>query len=62
MDFYKKQCLPVVTWNKKHLLKQIATIKYTLEKMSLAVATFEDLRVVTFETESKKCLLCMTLL
>ena len=30
IKFYKKQCLPVITWNKKHLLKQVVAITYTL--------------------------------
>ena len=39
---FVKKCL-VITWNKKHLLKQLATITYTLEKRFFAVATFEGL-------------------
>ena len=35
-----KNCLPVVTWNKKHLSKQIAPITYTHEKNLFAVANF----------------------
>ena len=31
-NLYKKQCLPVIKWNKSHLLKQVARIPYTLEK------------------------------
>ena len=41
-----EQCLPVVTWNKKHSWKQIATITYTLEKKLFGIATFEGLIVV----------------
>ena len=37
-NFYKKHCLPVMTWNKKHLSKQVIPIKYTLEKSLFAVA------------------------
>ena len=40
---YEKQCLPLITWNKKHLSKQIVTIAYTLKKKFSAVATFEGL-------------------
>ena len=49
INFYKKQCLPVITWNKKHLLKQALTITYTLKrKKFFAVPTFECLEVVSF--------------
>ena len=34
-------CLPVDTWNKKKLSKQVVPITYTLEKMFFAVADFE---------------------
>ena len=37
-NFYKKHCLPVMTWNKKHLSKQVIPIKYTVEKSLFAVA------------------------
>ena len=33
----------VITWNKKHSLKQVAFITYTLEKKFSAVAAFEGL-------------------
>ena len=35
---YKKYCLPVVTWNKNNLSKQVVTIAYPLEKRFFAVA------------------------
>ena len=38
MNFYKKHCLTVATWNKHILLKQIISITYTLEKRFFAVA------------------------
>ena len=38
IDFYQKDCLPVVTWNKNNLSKQIVPITYTLEKRFFAVA------------------------
>ena len=47
-NFYKKQCLPVITWNKKHSLKKVISITYTPEKMFFAAATFEGLRVLFF--------------
>ena len=30
INFHKKQCLPVITWNEKHSSKQVVPIKYTL--------------------------------
>ena len=41
INFYKKQCLPHIKSNKKHLSKQAVTITYTLEKKFPTVATFE---------------------
>ena len=38
MNFYKKHCLPVVTWNKNNLSKQVVPITYTLEKRFFEVA------------------------
>ena len=46
------QCLPVSTWNKKYLWKQIVIITYTLEKKLFAVATFEGLLVVSFKSKT----------
>ena len=40
INFYKKQNLLVITWNKKYLSKQVMSITYTLEKTLLAAATF----------------------
>ena len=37
ISFYKKHCLPVVTWNKNNLSKQIVPIKHTLKKRFFAV-------------------------
>ena len=37
---YKKRCLLVITKNKKHSLKQVVPITYTLEKIIFAPATF----------------------
>ena len=38
-NFYEKHCLPVVTWNKNNLSKQVVPIKiYTLEKRFFTVA------------------------
>ena len=41
INFYKKLYLPVITWKKKYLWKQVAPIKYALDKMLFAVTTFE---------------------
>ena len=43
----KKQCLPVITWNKNHLSNQV--VAHTVK--CFAVATFEGLGVTTFQTE-----------
>ena len=43
--------ISVIKWNKKHLSKQVVKINYTLDKMNFAVATFEGLGVVSFQTE-----------
>ena len=40
--YYKKQCLPVITWNKKQLLKQVIPITFTLGKKFFAAAAFES--------------------
>ena len=42
INFCKKLCLPVITWNKKHLSKEIVPITNTLDKTFFIVATFED--------------------
>ena len=43
INFYKNQCLPVITWKKKHSSKQAVLITYTLEKKVFAASTFEAL-------------------
>ena len=37
-NYYKRQCLPVITWDEKHLSKQVVVIKYPLESKLFAVA------------------------
>ena len=32
INFYKKLCLPVITWNGDHLSKQVVPITYRLKK------------------------------
>ena len=40
INFYKKHCLLVVTWNKNNLSKQVVPITYTMEKRFFTVAIF----------------------
>ena len=47
----KKQYLPVIRWNEKHLLKQVITITYILEKIFFVFATFQGLGIVSLQTE-----------
>ena len=42
-----------ITLNKKHLLKQVVTITYIIEKKFFTVATFEGLGIVSFQTVKK---------
>ena len=51
INFYKIQCLPVTTWNTKHLSKQVVKITYTMEKTFSAVDTFKGLGAISFQTE-----------
>ena len=41
--FVYKQCLPVILWNKKHSLKEVVSLIYTLGKDFFAAATFKGL-------------------
>ena len=43
INFYKKECFPVITWNEKHSSKQVSSITYALDKKKFAAATFEGL-------------------
>ena len=54
--FYKNQCLPAITWNKK-IIEPIYTNKiHTVKRFFAVIITFEGFCVVTFlrERESKK--------
>ena len=42
----EKKVHPVVTWSKKHSLKQVVSITYALDKNIYAAVAFEGLRVV----------------
>ena len=48
MSLYKKECLPVITRNKKHSSKEVVSMIYTVGKNFFATATFQD---VSFQTE-----------
>ena len=43
INLYKKECLPVITWNKKHSLNQVVSMIYILEKDFFEAATFQGL-------------------
>ena len=53
MSLYKKECLPVITRNKKHSSKQVVSMIYTLGKDFFATATFQGYRDVSFQTVKK---------
>ena len=50
INFYKK-CLSVITWNKKHLLKQVLSMIYNtlLEKYFFGSATFKGMCEISFQ-------------
>ena len=56
-NYYEKKCLKeckvikVMTKNKKHSLKQVVQITYTLEKRVFAAAIFQGVWVVSFQTK-----------
>ena len=62
--FIKKHCLPVVTWNKNDLSKQVVPITYTLEKRFYAVAILLKVFESFLFRQSKNLyiLVCMSLL
>ena len=47
-DFWRKQGLPVIKWNKKYSSKHAVSITHALEKKFFAAATIEGLWVVSF--------------
>ena len=49
--FYGKWCLPVITWYKKHSLKQVLPTTYKLDKTFFAATTFKDLWVDPSEAD-----------
>ena len=50
INLYKK-CLSVITWNKKHLLKQVLSMIYNtlLEKYFFGSATFKGMCEISFQ-------------
>ena len=54
INFYKKPCLLVVTWNKNDLLKQGVQITYTLKKRFFAFAILLKVCEVFFSDRVKK--------
>ena len=49
INFYEKQWLLVLIWNKKHSSMQAVLKTYPPENKFLAPATFEGLRVLSFQ-------------
>ena len=49
--FHEEQYLPVITWNKKHLSKQVVPITNTLEKRVFATTSCKGLWIVSFQTK-----------
>ena len=43
INFYKKQYLPAITWNKEHSSKEVVSMIHTLGKDFLAAADFKCL-------------------
>ena len=43
IKIYKNLCLPVITWNKKHLSKLVVPLTYAQEKKFFEDATFNGL-------------------
>ena len=50
LKFYVRWCLSVITWYKKHLLKQVLPTTYTLDKI-FAAAAFENFWVDPFPAD-----------
>ena len=51
INYYEKECLLVITKNKKRLSQQVVPITFTLEKRVFAAITFRGLWVVYFQTK-----------
>ena len=43
ISLHRKECFPVITQNKKHSLKQVVSIIYTIKKDFFATGTFQGL-------------------
>ena len=60
INLYTKYCLPFITWNKKHSLKQVVSVVYMIGKIFLAAVTLNCLWDVYFQTVKKNSrYLCM---
>ena len=66
ISFYQKQCLPVISLNKKNSSMLVVLITHTLEKTFFAATLFESLCVSFLFRQNKKILyytlICMNLL
>ena len=69
INFYKKHCLPVFTWNKNNLSRQVVPLTYTLEERFFAVSILFKVCDESFLSRQNKkdcdilwTLICMTLL
>ena len=50
INYYEKECVLVITKNKKRSSKQVVPITYTLEKRVFAAVTFQGLWVAYIQT------------
>ena len=55
INFYKKECPPVIKRNKKHLLRQVLSVTYTLEKRFFAFVTLEICESFLFRQRKRTC-------
>ena len=56
INFYKKHCPQLVTWNKNNLSKQVVPITHTMEKRFCAVAIlFKVCELFLFRQSKKTC-------
>ena len=54
INFYEKYCLPIATWNKNNLSKQVVPIIYTLEKRFFTVTILLKVCELFLFRQSKK--------
>ena len=53
ISLYKKKCLPVITWNRKHSSIQVVSMIYTLGKNFFATAAFKVSETFVFRQNKK---------